>query len=200
MKRFAFLIVAAACLHAGNLVVNPSFEDPIFFNGWTVTNAADGSDLTVVTEVSPAPDGTSVARFGGTTLGDYDQISQVLSTVNGQQYTLSFFFGDVGGGPGGEAEAPIRRDDPSLPLLDFQAIWDGSTIFDSQGGSTTFTQFSFTVTGTGSDTLQFIGYNQPSFSFLDEVSVDTAAATPEPASFVLIGVGLATLGMIRRRR
>ena len=202
MKKLAFSLLTAVCiipLHAGNLVVNPSFEDPTLFNGWLVTTALEGSDISVVSAPLFSPDGENVARFGGTTPGSYDQISQTISTVNGQAYVISFLFQDAfPSNPGEPPAALINRNDPSnFPLIDFQAIWDGSTFFDSQGGSVGFNRFTFTVMGTGSDTLQFIGYNNPSFSFLDQVSVE---ATPEPASFALIGGGLAAVGLIRKRR
>jgi hypothetical protein len=190
------IIFAGACLapvHASNLVLNPGFETGDF-SSWNVTLAAHGTDL----DVNGVPNtGTSSAAFGGTTPGSYDTIAQSFNTVAGGSYTFSFFLQVNGGSEEGES----ARDIPAIdPIADFQAFWNGNMVLDSSLGNTgdfDFTKFSFTVTATGNDTIAFSGYNVPAHYYLDDVSVDKG--TPEPATWALLGSGLAAFGAIRRR-
>ena len=101
-------------------------------------------------------------------------------------YTFSFWLNAVG-------------DDPS----DFSAYWDGAPALYSQSDPNTgnaWTQFSFNVTGTGSDTIEFDFRDDPAYIALDNVSVDSSTATPEPGTLPLILTGsLALAGFIRRK-
>jgi hypothetical protein len=59
----------------------------------------------------------------------------------------------------------------------------------------------FTVASSGAHTLALTNVSNPgdNTSFVDDVSI-SATASPEPATFVLIGGGLLGLGLVRRRR
>ena len=95
----------------------------------------------VISSFSPARR-LSAAKCRDTT----HQISQVVSTTNGASYTIEF---DL-----------ANRSNPNGPgPADFQVIWDHTVVYDN-AGVTTFgpTPSSVTVTGTGSDTLVFEGY------------------------------------------
>jgi hypothetical protein len=59
-------------------------------------------------------------------------------------------------------------------------------------------EFSFMVTGSGSDTLTFFETDGPGFMALDDVSL--TAATPLPAALPLFATGLGGLGLLGWRR
>ena len=62
-----------------------------------------------------------------------------------------------------------------------------------------WTQFSFDVVGTGSDTIQFSFRDDPAYMALDNVSV-SGGTVPEPSSLLLLGSGLLTVGGVIRRK
>jgi hypothetical protein len=197
----SLMSLAALPLRAGNIVLNPSFEDGPACNAtrgqcagqtpWIFTPAASGSALTVNGGSGPgahgAPGGgANYVRFGGVTIGSYDTVSQVLTTTPGQVYTLTFWLDTSFG----HADA------------DFRVLWDGVVQYDDPAGTDSAHQFPFTqitvlsLAGTGSDTLAFQGYNPPAADLFDLVDVEAA---PEPASWVLTCIGALALAWRRRR-
>ncbi|MBV8773776.1 MAG: PEP-CTERM sorting domain-containing protein [Deltaproteobacteria bacterium] len=164
----------------GNLVLNGSFQTGNFAD-WTVTNNIRGN--TFVTSNGGLSGFNSedasdpfLAAIGN--VGSDVRISQVVSDVAGQSYTFSFYFASDGGTPN-----------------DFSAEYDGHTLFTTTNTADTRPNYdleTFTVTGTGSDTIQFNGRNDPGFDALDNVSLTSSSTVPEPSSagLVLIGFGL----------
>ncbi len=118
---------------------------------------------------------------------DWDgTLSQTLTTNPGDTYTVSFYIDAVG-------------DNPS----DFSAYWNTDALMsvDNPNTGDVWTQFLFTVTGTGSDTIQFNFRDDPEYIALDDVVVlDTGTAIPEPGSLGLLISGLAVVILARRRR
>ncbi len=171
----------------GNLVANCGFESGDF-TGWTT--GGNFEDTNVVTGAfyaySGANSGSFYAAMGP--VGSDGTLSQTFSTVLGQAYTFSFYLAGVG-------------DDVS----DFTALWDGAPLLSLGDPNTgaTFTQFSFSVTGTGSDSIQFNFRDDPAFLALDDVVVVPGAATstPEPGTIgmMLTGLGAALAVRLRRR-
>lgn len=183
IASLAAVAVLAACAHGD--FVNGSFETGDF-TGWTVTNASRGSSLFDYpgwAGLQPT-DGTFLAVFGDVAQED-DTISQTLTTTPGVKYTLSFDLGSSGA---------------TEPMENFDVEWNGTTLYNGHAPASldsSLTHFTYTVTGTGSDTASFGGYNFYSNTGLDNVKL-TPQAVPEPASCLALAGG--ALALIRRRR
>ncbi len=182
----AVLLVAAPTAFATNLVTNGSFETADF-SGWV--QGGDFSFVQVVSgpfgSYSGAEDGQFYATMGP--VGSDSTLSQTISDTAGVHYNFSFWFASVG-------------DNPS----DFSASWDGTSLLSLTNPNTgaNWTQFSFDVVGTGSDTIQFAFRDDPSYLALDNISVGgpPPGSTPEPSSLLLLGSGLLTVGGVVRRK
>jgi hypothetical protein len=192
LLSFSAALVMVSGAYAGNLIQNGSFEGATYANGesdalpvdWTFTPATDGTDLFVVDsgfDATPAEDGSSFLAFGATG-STYDYISQTLSTVNGDSYSVSFWLNN--------------NDDLSEGSSEFNAFWDGTDIgpdITPESEEFGWTEFSTTQMGTGSDTLTFGGLNVPAYIGLDNVVVDGAAGVGTVPDQ---GVGLVTLAVV----
>ncbi len=181
--------LVSAPAFAQNLLSNGSFETG-YFNDWT---SGGNFEFTEVVsgpfyDYSGPEDGTYYAVLGP--YGSPGTLSQAFSDQAGAQYTFSFYLAAAG-------------DDPSF----FSAMWDGNTVLSltdpSTGNGRSWEQYSFTETGTGSDSITFTFQDDYGYIALDNVSVSSTGgtgSTPEPSSFVLLGSGLLVLGKIARRR
>ncbi|MES2391131.1 MAG: PEP-CTERM sorting domain-containing protein, partial [Acidobacteriota bacterium] len=85
-------------------------------------------------------------------------------------------------------------------INDFNVSSNGVPLLSLVGANlSSYSQYTFHFTGTGSDTLQFGGRNDNNYFALDDVSVQTAL--PEPSGVLLLGTGMvAMLGLWARRR
>ncbi len=180
--------VSAPKAFAQNLLTNGSFETGDF-TGWST--GGNFEDTEVVSGpfyvYTGAQDGNFYAVLGP--VGSDGTIGQSFSDHAGTQYTFSFWLNAVG-------------DNPS----DFSAFWNGTSVLSLTNPTTngTWTQFSFTETGTGSDSISFAFRDDPAYIALDNVSVSssssTTGSTPEPSSFLLLGSGVVALGGFVRRK
>lgn len=177
------LLVAVPQTFAQNLVQNGSFETGDL-TGWS----GDQNGISVVSGAfytySGAQDGQYYAIFGA--VGSDGTIQQTITTTPGAEYTFSFWLAAAG-------------DSPS----DFSVYWDGTQLLSLTNPDTgsQWVQYTYQVTGTGSDTLQFVGRDDPAWIALDNVSLtQNTQTTPEPGSLMLMGTGVLALGGIVSRK
>jgi hypothetical protein len=175
-------LMTPSALRADNLVANGGFETGDL-TGWTQTSFS-GSLFGIGTNGSGPHSGYYAADFGAMN-NNYDTISQTLATSNGTGYIVSFWLANSSGDGGGGT--------------DFQVLWNGTSLDDiAITAAFGYTEYTFYVMGTGSDTLSFEGYNGPGWTSLDDVSVDV---TPEPSSIYLLGTALLVMcGLVMRRK
>ena len=200
--KFKFPTLRLAALGCGallaasaqaNLVTNGDFEAAPPFAGWTVTNAASGSDISVASDFPHA--GSAYARFGAVDT-TFDTISQTFATVVGASYSVSYWLRTDVVVAGGTNDA-------------FQFNWDGGAVEDSftNQGNTPYTLHSATlVASSASTTISFAARNVPGYDRLDDVTVDFLSGpavgngVPEPTSLALVGLAGALAYAGRRRK
>jgi len=177
---FLALAVATPAARAAELVANGGFETGDY-TGWSTQDAGFTSFFPVNSGVG-ANGSAFYAVFGATGSVD-DQIFQILPTIAGEQYEVSFYV----------------RNTSSVASEHQFASWEGNSIFNEQPVAVRFEWAKITVnvtaTQNGSE-LRLGGRDQQDIVRLDEVSVIGAIA-PEPASLGLLALGAAT--MLRRR-
>lgn len=191
MTRLLRWVLALVVLSFGMAAVaqvnNGSFESGDF-TGWTVSG---DTAFVGVCDVSNCPggfapeDGNFAAYFGP--VGDTATISQNIATTPGDSYALSFYLANpVGGTP------------------NFFNVTFGSSSFSFSNFGVAFgwQEFTLTTLATSSETpLSFTFRNDPSYWFLDNVSVSQSGGTvPEPGTIVLFGSGILGIAGIARRK
>ena len=199
MKKLLLAVALAASFgaaHAGNLVVDGSFEDQVqaagswsvysAINGWTTVS---GSGIELRNDVA----GTAYDGVNFVELDSYSNsaMAQTLTTVAGSTYDLSFAYSARPG--------VITGSNP------IQVLWNGIGITTVTANGSNLSDndwhvFNYTVTGTGSDTLTFraIGVNDSLGGSLDAVTV--TAAVPEPSTYAMMFLGLGLIGASLSRR
>lgn len=205
MKLFPRLLVlvslAATCLAHANVIQNGSFEEGYTvssFDGsdaptdWSFTPASDGGGLLLVGGLGSsnfdlgvsAEDGSSYLAFGA--LGPaLDSISQTLSTTAGASYDFSFW---------------LDTDQSAGPPMQLVAAWGSNTVLNLTAplSASGWNLYSFSVTGTGSDTVSFSGFDSYGYTLLDNVQVQPIA-TGDGAPGLLLTIGT-VFGLLAFRR
>lgn len=163
---------------AANLVQNGNFETGDF-SGWSLSGNVE---YTRVIDFEGL-DETFAARVGP--VGSAGVLAQTLVTAVGVSYEISFWLRNESDGTN-RFEASFG--DTSL-LLDLR----DQTAFP-------FRRYTFVRTASNESTaLRFTYRNDPSYWYLDSVSV-TPLAVPEPASWAMIIAGFGLIGAASRRR
>ncbi len=177
---------------ANNLVSNCGFETGDF-SGWAGTTTTDlfsGVDNGNPFAIGKTPYEGDFEAFLGT-VDESSTLSQTLATTAGSTYNIEF---------------ALLNDTTNLtPYTNsFSVIFNGATLFsETDVAADAYTLYSFTGTATdASTTLSFQSRNDQGDFELDSVSAvsTSAAVSPEPSSFLLLGTGLlGGVGVLRRR-
>ena len=188
-NRFTILTGALSAVVAstasGNIVTNGDFANQ--FDGWTMwgTAAPGGGGLAYLGSIGGDPFGG-----GGLTVASFDcpgpgGMYQDLSTVAGEEYTVSF---------------GLRKVTGSGNTNSFSLDFGGQTVMSLVNSPTIdpIAYYSFDMTATGSTTrLQF---NFQSAAFAWTVAAISVTPVPVPAPGAIALIGLAGLAGGRRRR
>lgn len=189
-------VTCAVSLAGPSIVQNGSFATGDF-TGWTThtcgtCGAAGWRVSTYPSDPGTPPPGATAAAItlcvgaGCNDPATGDDLSQTLTTVAGQVYTLSFYY-DAGEDSGVEGTTEL------------EALWNGSAVTGGtivNATASTWRFYSFTVTATGTSTvLEFTGRQDPAALYLTDISVTPGASsvptTPAPNTLVLLIAGLA---------
>lgn len=170
--------IVAPSKAAANYLNNGSFETGDF-TGWT--SGGNFEFTQVVTGpfyvYSAAEDGNFYVTGGP--VGADATLSQTFSDTVGQTLNVSGWVNANG-------------DDPS----DLVFYFDGTALFSATDPVTDgWTDLSFLVTATGSDTFAVGFRDDPAYIALDNFSVESTA-TPLPSAWTMMLIGLAGLGFI----
>ena len=191
----ASLVAATPAALSAQVVNNGGFESGNA--GWTFA-ANDCSNAAGNPTAGPSYTGTTTA--GGTyarpRAGAYDlwmgaagctpSVSQALTTVAGQTYSLGFW-------------AKVNGALNNVPNH-LTVTFNSSTLLNQQMSDTTWRHLVFNVTALGRDQLVFAASNIYGGTEIDEVSLTHVAATPEPRTPVLLATGLLGLIPVLRRK
>ena len=192
--RRSSLALAAAIAVAGastraqaqNLVANGDFETAGAFGtitGFTIAGCEASAPFGGVfrSGILGVSGGANAVAF--TSRNCSSSISQTLSTVVGQQYSVSFF----------------ARVNTNVVSNDLRDTFGGTELFNQMLNSNSFQQFTVLATATSTSTsLVFSGRNAANSNIVDNISVTAVgpvSTVPEPATVALMGTGY-----LRRRK
>jgi hypothetical protein len=172
-----------------NLVKNGGFEDTPTISGagsgWTASGPfTEGFDYFIDTSAGNAHGGSH--SFAGGAVGGLGFISQNIATTVGTSYNIHLWLANFSG----------SADNTAL-----QVLWNGAMVYsatDILGFG--YQEIVIDPMATAPFTTLAIGYQDDSFYLnIDDIVVRAVTPVPEPESLVLIALGLAGIGMARRR-
>jgi flagellin len=203
----SLLALTAAC-YGDNIVLNGGFETGDL-TGWTVNSLEDSWSISSVANTGLFA--VTTGCVGDTCInGDpasQNFLTQTLLTNPGDSYTLSFWYdpGSVGAGEGNTSELMILWGGVQVDdlLLIGTGGSDGGPVVTLTTPDPGYNQYTYSLIATSTSTdLTFLGRQDPSFSFLDDISVtDTSlpSSAPEPSSYLTAAGGILILGAMRMR-
>jgi Protein of unknown function (DUF642)/PEP-CTERM motif len=170
--------------------------------GWTVIGAS-GSELAWIGPTNPYSGAASYASNGSYFLdltgyndgAPYGGVSQTIATTPGSSYRLSFDLGDDQAYNGGYTSDAITASAGSTSQTFYSSTDPGTDDWATQ-------TLDFTAAGSET-TISLVGAQGWAYIGLDNVivtSTSSLSTAPEPTSLALFGTGLASLGLIRRKR
>ena len=161
----AALMLAASASASANLVTNGDFSTNTC-DGWTSTG-------------NPNFNGCNNGFWRNGAVGSQAFLSQVIATVAGQLYHVSF-------------------DAQTNSGFTISGLLDGSQFIDTGGTGGQWVHFEVDVIAANNNaTLTFSNRNDPDFNYLDNVVVD---AVPEPGTLALSALALMGIAGLRRRK
>lgn len=196
----AVMIAAAGASPAhANLLTNGSFETGDF-TGWNLTgdqglvSVQNGTTFPYTT--GPASGNVSQGAQEGSyyvyegPIGSNALLSQTFNDTPGQTLTISGWV--TGAGPG------VCPCSSNVSFL-FNGVALPGGVVDPVPDQI-WTQYVFTATATGNDTFAVGFRDDSSFDGLDNFSVASISAVPEPGTWALLLLGFTGLGFLRYRR
>jgi hypothetical protein len=181
LKASALALVVLAAAGGGaraDLIVIGGFETGDF-TGWTKNEVSFPQYIVT----SPVHSGNYAAQIAGFDYGP-DTLTQAVTDTAGQSYTLSFW----------------RLQTPDNPI-GLTVTWNGNVVFsETDTGPQPYQNFTASVVGTGNDLLVFTSYNNPGFTYLDDVSLSTPAPIPGTGMGALTLIAFAGLAAYRKSR
>jgi hypothetical protein len=189
---------------SGNIVQNCGFEDGVYTstldgstntsvpNDWTPNSGFDFAPAFDHLSLAPVNSGNDALSIGNDDNQPVPALSQVLTDTSGTTYNGSLYV-DYGG---------TGTTDPN-PFFDVQINGVNEVALGptAPGGDDTFTQYTFSFVGTGSDTLTLTGNTTPSEWYVDDVVVTagSTSAVPEPRLPLLLAGLFGSFLLIRQR-
>ena len=167
-----------------NLVTNGGFETGNF-NGWTRSGNLD----TVFTGVDCFGGCLGNFAFDSGAQSTLAFVNQTITTVPGRNYNIHFFL---------QSDGEFSQQFPNEVEVDF----GGKSVYHALNiGAQSFTEIIIDPTATSTATPLSFGLRSDSgFLQLDNISVRLIQQVPETRAFILVGLGLAVLGLSRRRK
>jgi hypothetical protein len=197
MRSLAFLGAAIAGVlwstsgFAGvNLVQNPGFETGDITD-WTEAGNWDTPYNHVTTSGYLSTYALYDGNYNYQGLGG---VTQNLATVSGQSYNVSLYWLETGSNTSNDGNGPTQL---------FEVLWDGTVIGSITNSALTYptwTLLSYSVTGTGTDSITIEGYSNSGYNAADDISVVAGSAVPEPATWAMMLAGFVGLGLLGYRR